>query len=374
MPLEKENSVPACGCDSLSCRCFLPLVLACYLFAACILALHVLFNIGTEIVGDSARQVQAQLIPGLSGAAACNILFVLTLTAASFGGYLLCRKVSGSDIESFLGGLIFGFSPFFQTEISNGMISKAAGLALLPYFLITLLNLNRTLSPRWALDAAVVCWVAEICRPFSAVPFMVLLVVFLFAGWLNVEPQGRRGLLLRYMFVMIAVAVPLVLVPAVCCVHVPGNAEMSAKYVNIFRLVTYPGEGEWARFFPAQAGLMPFNIYTGKLVVLFVLLAYLVAGKQHRLWKLGFALFLVISLGSYLNRDFMSVTMLFGAVLAAIAFKRLMEPMFPSAKARILVVGFLGWLILADFSVSDPRNKGLVLPTVSATPSSRVIK
>lgn len=402
-------------------------VAAFYVFVACMLTGAALFGWCDTFVGSSGikaveqlNNISASLRSGpehfslvppaayyllmaiFGDSYAYNILVVIVLAVAAFGGYLLCFRVSGAVLESVVGGLIFGFSPLLQTEVSNGMIQQVMGQALMPLLALALLNLNKTGSFMLVVLAAVISLVAELCWPYSAFQALIITLIFLMAGWFGAEAGQKKNILYRYLCMVIAMALPLILI------RLAGGASTSSAghglrdmSVNIFRLVSYPESGEWSLMFNEQAGLMPYNVYMGKIVILFSVFACLLFDKSYRVWKYGLLIFILLSLGVVLNiggntapggltiylpgrilaavservfalhsHTFMSAAMMFAAVLTACSLSRVFGALF-SGRARIIVFAFIGWLILADFSMPDNRNQGLLLPSVRASsPSS----
>ena len=149
-----------------------------------------------------------QWIAGPVGA--YNLIAVLCFTLAGWGTCLVCRRLGAAPPAAFVGGVIFGFSPFLQTELSNGMMENLFAFTALPFFLLLLLRMHdrgRWLDGLWAglvlAFGALSSWyVAPVALTLAA----VLLVARLAAASLSKAASGtedeaaasRAGILASY--------------------------------------------------------------------------------------------------------------------------------------------------------------------------------
>ena len=65
-----------------------------------------------------------------------NLIYLLNVALSGFGAYLLIRKITQRPAESFIGGLLFMWSPFLVTR-AMGHFSLVAA-APLPIFVLSL--------------------------------------------------------------------------------------------------------------------------------------------------------------------------------------------------------------------------------------------
>jgi hypothetical protein len=96
-----------------------------------------------------------------------NLIYLLNVALAGFGAYLLIRKITQRPAESFVGGLLFMWSPFLVTR-AMGHFSLVAA-APLPIFVLALYRAweSQRLSDA-VLVGLVVVW-AAFCDPYYAV-------------------------------------------------------------------------------------------------------------------------------------------------------------------------------------------------------------
>jgi hypothetical protein len=96
-----------------------------------------------------------------------NLTYLLNVALSGFGAYLLIRKITQRPAESFIGGLLFMWSPFLVTK-AMGHFSLVAA-APLPIFVLAL---YRAWESQRMIDAVlvglVVVW-AAFCDPYYAV-------------------------------------------------------------------------------------------------------------------------------------------------------------------------------------------------------------
>ena len=96
-----------------------------------------------------------------------NLIYLLNVALAGFGAWLLMRRITQRPVESFIGGLLFMWSPFLVTR-AMGHFSLVAA-APLPIFVLALYRAweSQRLSDA-VLVGLVVVW-AAFCDPYYAV-------------------------------------------------------------------------------------------------------------------------------------------------------------------------------------------------------------
>ncbi len=130
------------------------------------------------------------LIPILGIVATFNVVYLAMLVLSAYAMFLLARALTGRDAESWLAGLLFGFSPFLVTRSLAHFSLLAA--APLPIFMLLLMRAVRTERPAHAAAAgAVVAW-AAFCDVYYAVYGVMLAACYLVARIVQVELDPTR--------------------------------------------------------------------------------------------------------------------------------------------------------------------------------------
>ncbi len=96
-----------------------------------------------------------------------NLIYLLNVALAGFGAYLLIRRITQRPVESFIGGLLFMWSPFLVTR-AMGHFSLVAA-APLPIFVLALYRAWETQRLRDAMLVGLVVVWAAFCDPYYAV-------------------------------------------------------------------------------------------------------------------------------------------------------------------------------------------------------------
>lgn len=103
----------------------------------------------------------------LGGARTFNLIYLLNVALSGLGAYLLIRKITQRPAESFLGGLVFMWSPFLVTR-AMGHFSLVAA-APLPFFVLALYRAWESQRLRDAVAVGLVVVWAAFCDPYYAV-------------------------------------------------------------------------------------------------------------------------------------------------------------------------------------------------------------
>ena len=96
-----------------------------------------------------------------------NLIYLLNVALSGFGAYLLIRKITQRPAESFVGGLLFMWSPFLVTR-AMGHFSLVAA-APLPIFVLALYRAWESQRLRDAMLVGLVVVWAAFCDPYYAV-------------------------------------------------------------------------------------------------------------------------------------------------------------------------------------------------------------
>jgi hypothetical protein len=120
-----------------------------------------------------------------------NVLFFFNGALAAFGVYLLVRYLTNRGPESFLAGLMFGWSAFLITRgLGHFSLQQAAPL---PFFMLMLYRSWASQKLRDAiLTGAVLAW-ASFCDPYYAIYCMMLGALFLGSKILEIRVARREG-------------------------------------------------------------------------------------------------------------------------------------------------------------------------------------
>jgi hypothetical protein len=135
-----------------------------------------------------ANVIAFPLLPLLGTVATFNLLLIASGVVSAFAAFVLFRRLSGDTVAAWLGGLLFGFSPF-MTARSLGHFSLVQAAAL-PAFALALDRVReRPTTGRAAVAGALVA-VAFLCDPYYAV-YCLLMAVYS-AIWMAVTVE--RGM------------------------------------------------------------------------------------------------------------------------------------------------------------------------------------
>ena len=125
------------------------------------------------------------LMPLLGIIATFNLLTIASGVVSAFTAFILLRRISGDNTAAWIGGLLFGFSPF-MTARSTAHFSLVQAAALPAFALALDRVLERPTLRRGAVAGALVA-VAFLCDPYYAV--YCLLMAGYAAAWLAISVQ-----------------------------------------------------------------------------------------------------------------------------------------------------------------------------------------
>ena len=129
------------------------------------------------------------LLPRLGTVATFNTLVLASGVTAAFAAFVLFRRLSGDGAAAWIGGLLFGFSPF-MTARSMEHFSLAQAAAL-PAFALALDRVREKPTMGRASVAGVTVALAFLCDPYYAV--YCLLMAAYAAAWVAVTVQRGAG-------------------------------------------------------------------------------------------------------------------------------------------------------------------------------------
>jgi hypothetical protein len=129
------------------------------------------------------------LLPRLGTVATFNTLVIASGVTAAFAAFVLFRRLSGDAAAAWIGGLLFGFSPF-MTARSMEHFSLAQSAAL-PAFALALDRVRERPTVGRAAVAGAVVAIAFLCDPYYAV--YCLLMAAYAAAWVAVTVRRGAG-------------------------------------------------------------------------------------------------------------------------------------------------------------------------------------
>jgi hypothetical protein len=132
-----------------------------------------------------ANVIAFPLLPLLGTVATFNLLTIASGIASAFTAFLLLRRLTEDGAAAWIGGLLFGFSPFMTARsMSHFSLVQAAAL---PAFALALERVTEKPTVRRGALAGGLVGVAFLCDPYYAV--YCLLMAAYAAGWMVVSVQ-----------------------------------------------------------------------------------------------------------------------------------------------------------------------------------------
>jgi hypothetical protein len=122
-----------------------------------------------------ANIVAFPLLPLIGTVATFNVLLMASGVASAFATFALFRRLSGDPAAAWIGGLLFGFSPFMSARsMAHFSLVQAAAL---PAFALALDRVRERPTTRRAAVAGALVAAAFLCDPYYAV-YCLLLAVY----------------------------------------------------------------------------------------------------------------------------------------------------------------------------------------------------
>jgi hypothetical protein len=141
---------------------------------------------------------------GASPVAAYNVCVLLTYALSGFFGYLLGRRLTGSEWGGFCAGLAFGFSPYRAGQISHIQVLASHWMPLLLLAMHVYVETGRT---RW-LAVFGTAWILQALSNGYYLLFLPVLIGLWLIWFVDWRQAPRRGLML--IAAWIAASAPLV--------------------------------------------------------------------------------------------------------------------------------------------------------------------
>lgn len=157
----------------------------------------------TLVLTAGLTSLPLQLL-GFNLIATYNIVVLLTFVLAGYGMYLLCHYLTGNRWASFVGGIVFTFSPYHFAHLFGHM--NLASLQWLPFYVLALLKAFEPGAsqhqagvfriPRGALKWSLLAGALLALNAYTDWLYAIFLVVFtgIFAAWRLMLPVERREL------------------------------------------------------------------------------------------------------------------------------------------------------------------------------------
>ena len=131
--------------------------------------------------------VALPLMGWLGVVATFNLVYLLMTILTGYAAFLLARHVTGRDMESWLAGLLFAWSPVLVTR-GGGHFSLVAA-APLAIFLLLLLRAAEHQRLRDALALGATVWWAASTDAYYAVYCVVIAALFMVAQVMTIQPR-----------------------------------------------------------------------------------------------------------------------------------------------------------------------------------------
>jgi hypothetical protein len=126
---------------------------------------------------------------GASAVTAYNVSVVLTYALSGWFGYLLGRRLTGSELAGISGGLAFGFSPYRAGQLAHLQVLSAQWM---PLVLLALHAYRDTGAPRWlALFGA--AWLLQALSNGYYLMFLPLLIALWLLWFVDWRRAPRKG-------------------------------------------------------------------------------------------------------------------------------------------------------------------------------------
>jgi hypothetical protein len=310
-----------------------------------------------------------------------NTMIVGSLALAGYTAFLLVRRVAGGAMGAFVGGLVFGFSPYHLAHSLEHVFLLASSIWV-PLYVLFLIRTVEDGGARNVILATLWLVLAGMSNPYYAMALALLTVLLVGA---KVAEAGRRpgrqpmrrcatALLPVGAVVVAPYCAWLVRQPAGDTAVAPSLAQVNQFSADILAfLVPSPLHPLWgsltaplyARF---SGNLFEQTVYLGYLVLAFAGLAFARRRQQAGVWALSVTVFAVLSLGALLhvggkwNFDIEGVPITFPLPGLLLQFLPGLGAL--RALSRFTVIVMLSLAVLAGLGVAALRDH----PKVRARP------
>jgi hypothetical protein len=243
-----------------------------------------------------------------------NVMVVGSLALAGYAAFLLVRRVSGSSIGAFLGGIVFAFSPYHLAHSLEHvfLLVSSVSVPLYVLFLIRTLEEGQTgnvvLATLWLV-------LAGMSNPYYAAALALFTVLLVGATVAEAGRRLGRQAVRRYTTALVPVSAVVVVPYCIWLVRqTAGDTALapSLAQVNQFSadllafLVPSSLHPLWGASTAPLYARLPGNrfeqtVYLGYLGLALAGFAFAKRRPQAGLWALSAAVFTVLSLGALLH-------------------------------------------------------------------------
>ena len=246
------------------------------------------------------------LLEPITGAiAAQNITTLVSYVLSAFGTYLLVLYLTNNHLAAFVSGFVFSFCPWHIEQSSHPVINTTQWI---PLFMLCLLRVLRERRARWAVGAAVFLWLSALSSWYLFLFSLMLGGLYVLLAFLtdtSIRSQSTVRVVGGFAIIALSLIGPLVF-PLVR-EYLSGQDYVAAsggdRPVDLLGLVTpshrHPVVG---RFMPhGYSSRYPKSTFIGWTVLVLAVYAGVRLWRRTYFWALAAVVFLVISLGPYLQ-------------------------------------------------------------------------
>jgi hypothetical protein len=237
-----------------------------------------------------------------------NLLILASFILAGWGTYLLVNYLTENKIASFLGGLVFAFSPYHSIHVQCGQLNLAS-VQFIPFFVLYLLKTFKEKSKKNIFLAALFLFLASLSSWYYSV--YLILFAFLFLIY-NLFSQKFRIRKFIGSFLLILILFSLLISPFICpmlkeyfsgatYMEAPDYTRLSADLTSFFiPYFAHPFFKNYVAGIYRKFSVDPYFLgYTVIFLCLYALLK--VEPKKTRFWFISILFFFILSLGPYLH-------------------------------------------------------------------------
>jgi len=299
-----------------------------------------------------------------------NFLLILSFAIGGFGAYLLANYFTKNQYASYLSGLIFAFSPYHLAHTLGHL--NLISFEAVPFYVLFLFKLKDTPNYKNAVYAAISLLIATFLGDFY---YAFMLVIFT-AIFLVFEVMLENKLILKREFIKNFMLIPIIFFLASAVVVFPMLAGfLSGQYnyaqTSIGAQMTYsadlagffiPGSGNYffgnyvrsiEHDFGVSFGGAENGVYIGYTVIVLLVYSILKIRKSIRLWLLLTGIFIIFSLGPFIN--VMGTTL--GVPLPGVLLCCLPGGLVFQAPGRFMVVSYLGFGVIVALGVANIMDR-----------------
>lgn len=305
---------------------------------------------------------------------AYNIIWLLSFLFSSFGAYLLCNYITKNKTVSFVGGLVYGFSPL---HFAYAMPFGGAGhIEFIPFFVLFFLKYFKRIKIRYLLVSIVFFALIMANEPHFAIYTVLFIILFSIYYFLKYKLyKNKKFVITNLVFLTIGGIFTIYHFWGLLKITYSENNFLnpgiqaaimfSNDIVALFTPSVY--HPLWGDFFSKNIAYKSFTgfpaewtNYIGFIALFFIVIAILNYKKNKNIifWIGIFIFFLIMSLGPYLH--------FFGTIEPKIPLPYLLLrkfiPFFENIRsvARAFIYSSLAISVLVSFGVKCFFNKNKI--------------